>query len=101
MGAFFNGVNMKTERIVAAAVKHPDGGIYSLAPPARHGEVLKLVISVYKDIDEEAPHNCEQGFITSHWRYVGREQARFIANNAHQTSTRDLHQTELFSEDLW
>lgn len=88
------------ERIVAAAVRAPDLGVYSLPPPARHGQVLRLVASCYPD-DDSVPHKCEQGFVTDAFRYVDRTEARTIATAASQTSGRDMKLNELFSEDLW
>lgn len=89
------------ERIIAAACKHPDGSIYSLLPPARHGQVLRLVEACYAQDDPEAAHKCQQGFVTSENRFVDRILARSIAVLADQSSTRDQHFDELYSEDLW
>lgn len=89
-----------TERIVGVAAKHPDGGVYSLLAPARHGQILRLVAACYPD-DEDAPHRCIQGFITDGFRFVDRIEARAIADAAGQTSDRDMKHKELFSEDLW
>ncbi|MBS3648889.1 hypothetical protein KEU06_09745 [Pseudaminobacter sp. 19-2017] len=91
------------ECIVAAAVRlERDNCTYSLLPPARHGEVIRLVNSLYQKGNPEfviLPE--EQGFVTSHGRFVGRREARAIASLAGQTSSRDYNMTDLFSEDLW
>ncbi|PDT15855.1 hypothetical protein CO670_15270 [Rhizobium sp. J15] len=89
-----------TERIIGVAAKHPDGGVYSLLAPARHGQILRLVIAAYPD-DPNAAHKCIQGFVTDGFRFVGREEARNIADAAGQSSHRDKKLPELFSEDLW
>lgn len=89
------------ERIIGVAAKHPDGGVYSLLAPARHGQVLRLVEACYAQDDPDAAHIVEQGFVTDQFRFVGREEARKIADAAGQTSERDMKARELFSEDLW
>lgn len=43
----------------------------------------------------------KQGFVTSENRFVDRILARSIAVLADQSSTRDQHFAELYSEDLW
>lgn len=93
-----------TERIIGVAAKHPDGGIYSLLAPARHGQILRLVDACYPEhVSHPMQGNlgCEQGFVTDSFRFVDRIEARAIADAAGQTSERDLHLPELFSEDLW
>lgn len=89
------------ERIIGVACKHPDGGVYSLMAPARHGQVLRMVEACYRWDDANAAHKVEQGFITDAARYVNRIEARKIATAAGQSSERDKHLNELFSEDLW
>lgn len=92
-----------TERIVAAAVRiERDGSTYALPPPARHGECIRLANSIYeKDDPDFLVMPDEQGFVTSHGRFVGRREARVIATLADQTSHRDYKMADLFSEDLW
>lgn len=89
-----------TERIVAAAMMAEDRGVYSMPPPARHGQVGRLVDACYPD-EPGMQLRSWQGFVTSHGRFVDRRKARIIANKASQTSARDMHSVELFSEDLW
>ena len=89
------------ERIIGVACKHPDGGVYYLLAPARHGQVLRLVEACYRFDDADAAHKVEQGFVTDAFRFVGREEARKIATAAGQTSSRDKNLPHLFSEDLW
>ena len=92
---------MSSERIIGVACKHPDGGVYSLMAPARHGQVLRLVDACYRWDDADAVHKVEQGFITDGFRFVNRIEARRIATAAGQSSARDKNLPELFSEDLW
>lgn len=89
------------ERIIGVACKQPDGGVYSLLAPARHGQVLRLVEACYAQDDPDAAHKGQQGFVTDKFRFVDRIEARLIANAAGQTSERDRKLNELFSEDLW
>lgn len=42
---------------------------------------------------------CDQGFLTSHNRFLGRYDAKQLAINAGQLSPN--HKGILFSEDLW
>lgn len=88
------------EKIIGVAAKHPDGGVYSLLAPARHGQILRLVYACYPD-EEHANLRCVQGFVTDKFRFVNRTVARQIADAAGQTSARDKKRSELFSEDLW
>jgi hypothetical protein len=62
------------ERIIGAAFRHPDKGVYALAAPARHGQVSRLVDACYPEI-EHANLDCEQGFVTDKARFVTREEA--------------------------
>lgn len=93
-----------TERIIGVAAKHPDGGVYSLLAPARHGQIIRLVEACYPEhrVNPIAGNlGCTQGFVTDRFRFVDRIEARKIADDAGQTSARDRHMSELFSEDLW
>jgi hypothetical protein len=42
-----------------------------------------------------------QGFVTSHFRFVDREEGARIALEAGQISELSYSPTELFSEDIW
>ncbi|QIG67914.1 hypothetical protein EVB53_112 [Rhizobium phage RHph_Y60] len=107
------------ERIIGVAFRHEDKGVYSLLAPARHGQVLRLVIGCYPD-DRDAAHKGEQGFITDRARFVTREEAReIVAWEMQRTTAVKLehyprlmnhsshgfepshHATQIFSEDLW
>lgn len=89
-----------TERIIAAAVRY-EGMTFSLLPPARHGECILLMLSCRQDIDRNSTGPEEQGFVTSHNRFVDRVEARKIAVAADQLIWRDAGLPELFSEDVW
>lgn len=87
----------RPERIVAAA-SHYDSLVFSMAPPARHGHVIRgMVQAGLKELD------YAQGFLTSLGRYVSREEACKIARAAgqleHRVKTEPAHM--LFTEDIW
>lgn len=88
---------MTGERVTAAAVRY-EMQTFSFPPPARHGECLRLLYCIF---GEDYIGKEEQGFVTSANRFVDRVTARAIADEAGQTSPRDAHRRELFSEDLW
>lgn len=88
----------EAERIVAAAIRH-EGQTYSLLPPARHGEVLRLVMAIHQPSVVGLPD--DQGFVTSYNRFVGRKEGKLIARDAGQLLPTASPSTDLFSEDLW
>ncbi|MBY3155293.1 hypothetical protein HFO56_23505 [Rhizobium laguerreae] len=112
--------NMVFERVIGAAFRHPDKGVYSLPAPARHGQVGRLVDACYPD-QTHANLDCEQGFVTDHARFVTREEAWHIVVREMASPGRAalVHYPELvnfgtdkdpkpndrgrdlFSEDLW
>lgn len=69
-----------SERIIAAAVRW-NWQTYSLLPPARHTEVLRLVEVIHGDIVIEPQ---DQGFVTDQNRFVTRSHAKIIARAAGQ-----------------
>lgn len=94
------------ELIVAAAIKRKDGLVCFVEKPGRHHNVIHKMAAAGFAI----PIKGEQGFVTSHGRFVGREEARKIASEALQIIascpgpdgvpfTREHPQ--LFSEDVW
>jgi hypothetical protein len=110
---------MAYERIIGAAFRHPDKGVYSLSAPARHGQVGRLVDGCYPET-VNANLDCEQGFVTDRARYVTREEAwLLVAVEMAGTTEPLLHYPrlenfgtsatpmpnnrgkDLFSEDLW
>lgn len=84
------------ESIVVAAIR-VEGEVWTLPRPARHCHLVKA----WRDAKQERIDDHEQGFVTSLGRFVGREEARKIADAAGQTSERDRGMSILFSEDLW
>lgn len=88
------------ERIIGAAIQHADGEVYSLPPPARHHDVIRLMGARFNDRREEGH---EQGFITSSGAFVDRKSAWVLAERAGQLLPRAPTGPPgtLFSEDVW
>lgn len=89
------------EQIVAAALRHESGMVFTLARPHRHNDIIhwfgKRRLSI-----EEFVGLCEEGFLTSDGRFVGRKEAARIAIAAGQVKQKDLCAfPSIFSEDLW
>lgn len=87
------------ERIAAAAIKHGDGRVFQLPPPKRHTDVMCLMIDQDSWYDEEKQ---TQGFVTDLGRFVTREEALPIAQDAGQIIRRcggDHYM--LTSEGVW
>lgn len=99
------GFELRTRRIVAAAIKH--GKMVCFVPrPGRHGDVIRAMATAGIPI----PINGAQGFVTSDGLFVDRKRARLIAAHAEQIIKscvgRDgvpfqREHEELFSEDVW
>lgn len=94
------------ERIVATAIKY-EGLVCVVEQPGRHHDVFRELRELGW---HQGPHTHEQGFITSQGRFVGREEARKIAEAADQiiaSRTDDagvpckFDHPHLFSEDVW
>jgi hypothetical protein len=83
------------------------GKIWSVPKPGRHHHVIKHILDNNPDI---VCVGGVQGFLTSDNIFVGRREARIIAESANQlisqTNIEDgvpnkRTHTELFSEDVW
>lgn len=87
-------------KIVAAAIMIGER-VWSLPPPARHYDVIRLM----HEEGVERPDRGEQGFLTDTNNFVRRKPALMIAENAGQLKRKQGQGTyqgpELFSEDLW
>lgn len=88
----------EVEKVDRAANRHPDGTIYVVSRPGRHHDIIRHMVS----LDRGGPGNIsDQGFLTTHGRYVDRKEARIIADREGQTLP-DAHTLQyLFSEDLF
>jgi len=86
------------ELIVRAAIQH-DGTIYSLPPPARHHNVIRMMFA--DGFPSEAVALQNQGFVTSTGRFVDRYQGAKIARRAGQLVRLPTPPDMLTSEDVW
>lgn len=93
------------EIVICAAIKLPDGYVIR---SHRHHNALRVLreIPSYEDVKW---HHCDQGFVTSLNRFVGRKEGYEIQKAAGIKSAREgteyageayLH-GELYSEDLY
>ena len=83
-------------RIVRAAIRTADGEVFSVPPPGRHHDVIRVMAEVGAD----TTHRSEQGFLTSSGVFVDRWTAAILAVKAGQTE-KPRWGEKLFSEDLW
>lgn len=86
------------EKIIGAAIRHPDGLIYGTGYGGRHHHCIRYMASVGK-AGLSTTH--DQGFMTTAGRYVDRTEGLWIARAAGQIIRKTNPPTKLFSEDLW
>lgn len=86
------------ERIIGAAIRHPDGLIYGVGYGGRHHHCIRYMGSVGK---AGLSMTHDQGFMTTEGRYVDRTEGLWIARAAGQIIRKTNPPTKLFSEDLW
>lgn len=83
-------------RVSAAAIKrYKDGKVFSIPPPSRHCDIIKLMIK-----EEGWDWRDEQGFLLSDGRFVIRADAMSVALKANQIISSNPRD-DLYSEDLW
>jgi hypothetical protein len=87
---------IQTIQMVAIKSK-VDGKIHALPKPARHPNVIKMMVQ----LGYPTPILGEQGFITSDGVFVNRLEAKVIAKAANQLLPRASKLDQLFSEDVW
>jgi hypothetical protein len=86
------------ELVDRAANRHPDGVIYVVSRPGRHHDLIHHMGQLGR---AGAGNVNDQGFLTTHGRFINRVEARIIADREGQTLP-DAHSTKyLFSEDLF
>lgn len=85
------------ERIVRAAV-HDGIKIWSVASPGGHAQVHAYMAACKRD---PFAYGDNQGFVTSHGRFVDREEGLKIAQAASQIKHKHPSHRELYSEDMW
>lgn len=90
----------EVETVFQAAIR-AEGGIWSIERPGRHDTIFRQRL-FQRGIHTDC-YGRDQGFLTSHGRYVTRFQAARIAKAAKQPLRDPGHPIgkELFSEDLW
>lgn len=88
--------------IIQAAIVAKDGTLWTLPRPFRHHDIVQEIskAQIYGGMRPHVTHET-QGFITSEWRFVGRETAFTIAQAADQILAPRRGVAELFSEDVW
>lgn len=109
------------EFILCAAIHYNDGKVHAGQPinietgfvitGRRHSNCYATVAAIVgidetigKKVAKMEPDRNDQGFITSHDRYVGRAEAFKIAkanNQIHHKLFDDVEEGELASEDLY
>lgn len=91
---------MDNRRVVAAALRLPNGLVLSLPKPNRHHDIISLGIGA--GLSAPLP-GCEdgQGFLLDDGRYVTRKQALSVVLLNGQVDESKLLTSTLISEDLW
>lgn len=86
------------ELVVAVAVRTPLGTL-TRERPARHGDLWALLPRGLSSNDPDVVH----GFLTSHGRFVDRQEAARLVVDTGQGSPRvyEGYVPALFSEDMW
>lgn len=92
---YYEGYPVSEEKIIASANVDTQGTLWCVLSPGRHHHCIAYMFE--NGMNEESQR---QGFLTNHYRFVGREEARAMAIANGQCPTPD-HVRELFSEDLW
>jgi len=91
-------------KVVAAAVRMPEGLIVSLAQPARHHHIIHTLchaVPFRSDGKPEYQVACTQGFLLSNGEFAVRAYARIVADKAGQLLPGARKHNDLFSEDVW
>ncbi len=89
------------EKIIGAAVISSNGDMFAMAPPARHGDVIRYMVTQGRKSQEV--FDAEQGFVTSTCRFVNRQEAYQIAKENGQLIRPEIDHIPgtLFSENVW
>lgn len=88
---------MSQLRIECTAILNTDGKVFTIPRPGRHHDVIRLMVQA----GCPKPITGTQGFLASDGKFVEREPAKVIAQQAGQLLPRASNSTELFSEDMW
>lgn len=88
----------KPEKVLAAAVKHPSGMVYTALNPGRHHHVIRFMSALKVS---GISNTRRQGFITTHGRFVDRRDGLSMAERNRQIVKKHPAPWELYSEDMW
>lgn len=91
-------LDANAEMIVRAAIRY-EGTVYSLPAPARHHNVIALMIN--DGLPSESCSIPNQGFVTSTDRFVDRYEGFRVARDAGQLWRSPTPPDMLTSEDVW
>lgn len=91
-------INTDFEFIKFAAIRHPNGNVFAVTQPGRHGDVMFAMDKVGMAGIE---NTMDQGFVTSLGRFVDREEGLKIAQDRRQIVRKHPTPDELYSEDMW
>ena len=94
-GQKYEGAPIARTRIIASAIQNKDGTIWCVLKPGRHHHCIAFMAEHGANKQEH-----RQGFLTNHYRFIGREEAHALAQQNGQ-ATNPAHGYHLFSEDLW
>ena len=96
----------KRMKIIAAAVRLVEGDVHHLPPPARHHNVMRMVVEIKQEWATGADsrwrfrNGDEQGFLTECGRFLTRRQALAVARKNDQIIS-PIKGNILTSENLW
>jgi hypothetical protein len=89
-----------SEQILYAAIKHPDGRVFAVSRPGRHGHVQQLMEMLNSGgLENNGPDR--QGFITTLGSFVNRTEGLEIAQRSEQIVQKHPQPSALYSEDMW
>lgn len=84
------------ERIIRAANKDERGIVWSVTNPGGHGHCYQLMFNHYGEVI-----TADEGFVTSHGRFVDRQEGWIIAKAANQIVRICDGSENLCSENMW
>ena len=87
-------------RVEKAAIRTNEGQVFSVDPPMRHHDVIRVI----RESGYDGPVGGDrQGFVLSNGRFVMRKAALRVAIKAGQVQRGKCHAPAvgLFSEDVW
>lgn len=83
------------KRIKQTTIRDDDGRVWTLARPARHGDILRHM----RENGKKGSFLTGQGFVTDDDAFVGRREAAIITLG--RQVTKLISPPNLYSEDLW